>query len=87
MITANKNSSPASVYADTVQAVLSNYHERAMPTNLADIDKISLDKAYSFYKERFADASGQTFVFVGNFEIEKLKPFMIMFLMRKTMLS
>ena len=75
VITANKNSSPASVYADTVQAVLSSYHPRAMPTTLADIDKISLDKAYAFYKDRFADASGQTFVFVGNFEIEKLKPY------------
>src|SRR5690606_31586347 len=27
-----------------------------------------------FYKARFADASGQTFVFVGNFEVEKIKP-------------
>lgn len=80
VVTANKNSSPASVYADTVQAVLSSYHPRAMPTTLADIDKISLDKAYAFYKDRFADASGQTFVFVGNFEIEKLKPFIATYL-------
>ena len=75
VITANKGSNPSSVYADTVQAVLVNYHKRGMPTTLADIDQISLDKAYSFYKDRFADASGQTFVFVGNFETEKLKPF------------
>jgi zinc protease len=72
---ANKDASPNSVYSDTVQAVLSNYHKRGMPTKLSDLDKISLDKAYAFYKDRFADASGQTFVFVGNFEVEKIKPF------------
>ncbi|WP_113661037.1 M16 family metallopeptidase [Pedobacter nanyangensis] len=80
VITANKNSSPTSVFADTVQAVMANYHKRGMPTNLADIDKINLDKAFAFYKDRFADASGQTFVFVGNFEVEKIKPFITTYL-------
>ncbi len=80
VITANKNSSPASVFADTVQAVMANYHKRAMPTTLQDLDRISLDKAYAFYKDRFADASGQTFVFVGNFEVEKLKPLITTYL-------
>lgn len=70
----NKNSSPESVFADTVQAVLSSYHKRAMPTNLSDLDKISLDEAYNFYKDRFADNSEQTFVIVGNFNIENIKP-------------
>lgn len=80
VITANKNSSPTSVFADTVQAVMANYHKRGMPTNLSDIDKINLDKAYAFYKDRFADASGQTFVFVGNFDVEKIKPFITTYL-------
>ncbi|MEE1946709.1 insulinase family protein [Pedobacter sp. KR3-3] len=80
VITANKNSSPTSVYADTVQAVMANYNKRGMPTTLQDIDKISLDKAFAFYKDRFADASGQTFVFVGNFDVEKIKPFITTYL-------
>lgn len=74
-IYANKDADPNSVYSDTVQAVLANYHQRGMPTNLKDLDKINLDKAFAFYKDRFADASGQTFVFVGNFDVEKMKPF------------
>ncbi|SFG57599.1 M16 family metallopeptidase [Pedobacter insulae] len=77
---ANKDANPSSVYSDTVQAVLSNYHKRAMPTTLSDLDKINLDKAFAFYKDRFADASGQTFVFVGNFDIEKIKPFVTTYL-------
>ncbi|RZK80909.1 MAG: insulinase family protein, partial [Pedobacter sp.] len=71
---ANKNAEPESVFADTVQAVLSNYHRRAMPTDLADLDKISLDEAYAFYKERFADLGEQLFVIVGAYDLEKIKP-------------
>lgn len=80
VITANKSSNPSSVYADTVQAVMANYNKRGMPTTLADLDKISLDKAFAFYKDRFADNSGQTFVFVGNFDVEKIKPLITTYL-------
>lgn len=72
---ANKDAKPESVFGDTIQAVMSSYHKRAMPTNLSDLDKISFDEAYNFYKARFADNSGQNFVFVGNFTIESMKPF------------
>jgi zinc protease len=80
VITANKSSNPSSVYADTVQAVMANYNKRGMPTTLSDLDKISIDKAFAFYKDRFADNSGQTFVFVGNFDVEKIKPLITTYL-------
>lgn len=70
----NKNANPESVFGDTVTAVLSSYHKRSMPMTLADVDKISIDDAFAFYKDRFADNSEQTFVIVGNFEVEKIKP-------------
>ena len=35
---------------------------------------MNLDKSLAFYKERFADASASTFVFVGSFDIEAMKP-------------
>lgn len=74
VVLANKSANPESVFGDTVQAVMSSYHKRAMPTNLSDLDKISLDEAFNFYKARFADNSGQHFVFVGNFTLESIKP-------------
>lgn len=70
----NKSADPESVFGDTVQAVLSSYHKRAMPLTPADVDKISLDVAYNFYKDRFADNSEQTFVIVGAFDVERIKP-------------
>lgn len=66
---------PGSVYQDTVAAVLSNYNFRSMVTTLTNLDAASLDKAYSFYKDRFSDASSFTFTFVGNFDPEVIKPY------------
>ena len=70
----NKNANPSSVFADTVQAVLSSYNKRSMPNTLDDVNKVSLDKAFAFYKSRFADLGEQTFVFAGNFEPATIKP-------------
>jgi len=38
------------------------------------IDEMNLGKAIAFYKDRFADASDFTFIFVGNFTLDTMKP-------------
>jgi len=75
-ILTNRGLDPGSVFQDTVAAVLNNNNFRAMVTTLPRLDAASLDKAYSFYKDRFSDASGFTFVVVGNFKPEVLKPYL-----------
>lgn len=70
----NRNLDPNNVYRDTVSAVLSNYNFRGMTTTPGRLNAATLDKAYSFYKDRFADASGFTFTFVGNFDFGTIKP-------------
>jgi len=70
----NRSLDPASVYQDTVAAVLGGHNYRRMPLTIQKLDAASLDKAYEFYKQRFADASGFTFTFVGAFDAEKIKP-------------
>jgi zinc protease len=74
VVLGNKNANPSSVFSDTVQAVLSSYNKRAMPTNLEDLDKVSLEESFNFYKARFADNNDQTFVIVGAFQVETIKP-------------
>jgi zinc protease len=71
---ANRGLDPTSVFQDTVSAVLGSYNYRRMPMTLEKLNAASLDKAYAFYKERFADASGFTFVITGSFDNEKIKP-------------
>ena len=38
------------------------------------IAQMNLDKSLAFYKDRFADASDFTFVFVGSFDLPTIKP-------------
>lgn len=73
-VNANRSLDPTSVFQDTVRATLGNHSIRRITINNDMLDKANLDKAYSFYKDRFADASGFTFTLVGNFDVEKIKP-------------
>jgi zinc protease len=40
----------------------------------ANVDEMNLDRSLAFYKERFADASDFTFVFVGSFDLPTMRP-------------
>ncbi|MEN0055282.1 MAG: insulinase family protein [Mucilaginibacter sp.] len=71
---ANRYANPANVFADTISRVLGSYNYRAAPPTADRIGKITLQRAYEIYKERFADASAFTFVFVGNFKSETIIP-------------
>jgi zinc protease len=74
MIRDSKNN-PESVFGDSVRAISNKYHFRRMPVREQDIDKVDIGKIMSFYKDRYGDAGDFTFVFVGNFDVEKIKPF------------
>jgi zinc protease len=70
----NKGLDPASVFQDTVSAVMSSYNFRRMSITSDQLNKVNLDKGFAFYKDRFADASGTTFTLTGSFDVEKIKP-------------
>jgi len=65
---------PINVFSDTISYVMGSYNYRAEPPTVAKVASIDLDKAYEIYKERFSDASGFSFVFVGNFDVVDLIP-------------
>ena len=66
--------SPESVFADTIQKVMSCGNYRTRTLTKAILDEINLDDAYRIYKERFADAGDFTFFFVGNIDEATFKP-------------
>ena len=70
----NRSAAPDAAFQDTVQVTLGDYNYRRMPWTLGTLDKMDIDKSLTFYKERFADASGFTFIFVGSFDIATIKP-------------
>lgn len=69
-----KGNNRTTVFMDTANLVLGNYHVRKRPQTLERLNAIKLDRAFQIYSERFADASGFTFMFVGNLDLEKTKP-------------
>ena len=71
---ANRGVLPDTVFQEAVEAALSQNHPRALPMTVARVDQMNLDKSLAFYKDRFADASGFTFVFVGSFDLATIKP-------------
>jgi len=71
---ANRGASPDQVFQDTVQVTMSQHSVRDKPLTAATFAEINPEKAFAFYKDRYADASDFTFVFVGNVDTTTLKP-------------
>ncbi|HEY1042798.1 MAG TPA: insulinase family protein [Telluria sp.] len=77
----NAISRPESVFRDELYTTLFNGHPRvSMTPRPADFDKVSLDRSLELYKQRFGSAKGMTFVFVGSFDPEALKPMLATYL-------
>jgi zinc protease len=72
---ANQDALPETAFGDALNAALTQNHLRARPLKSADIDRMDLNKSLAFYKDRFADASDFTFVFVGSFDLATIRPF------------
>ena len=71
---ANQMASPDVVFNQAIDAALSRNSPRRQPETPATVDQWNLAKSLAFYKARFADASNFTFVFVGSFTPEAIKP-------------
>jgi zinc protease len=71
----NMSANPQFYFIDQTQKMMYNnsIRRKVLPEE-ADFDKINLDRAYEIYRERFGDASDFTFMFVGSFEMGKIKP-------------
>jgi zinc protease len=71
---ANRQALPEAAFEDALTAAVSQNHVRALPFTRDAIAQMSLDKSMAFYRDRFADASDFTFVFVGSFDLATIKP-------------
>jgi zinc protease len=71
---ANQQSQPEAVLAQAVTRLMTQNNPRSRPLSADAIGTMNMNTSLSFYRERFADASGFTFVFVGSFDPETLRP-------------
>ncbi|MGB7296436.1 MAG: insulinase family protein [Candidatus Aminicenantales bacterium] len=71
---ANRAASPDVAFMDTLQTTLSQNHYRTRPMTAEIITEMNLDKSCAFYKDRFAEAGDFTFLFIGNLDLEAMRP-------------
>jgi zinc protease len=71
---ANRANDPNSVFADSANALWNQGSMRRSGPSVAKLEQINPERAFEIYKELFADASNFTFVFIGSFKVDELKP-------------
>jgi zinc protease len=71
---ANRAVSPQAAFGDTITLTMAQNHPRAQPITAAMFDDVELDRALAIYSDRFADASDFTFIIVGDFDTDSIRP-------------
>jgi zinc protease len=71
---ANRMASPDAVFGQALDSEFSRGNPRREPETPESVAKWNLDASLAFYKARFADASHFTFIFVGSFTPEAIRP-------------
>lgn len=64
----NKETNHKAIFRDSVALMGSNHSDRTILINKETLQKLSLDKAYALYRQRFADPADFTFFFTGNID-------------------
>jgi zinc protease len=73
-VLANQSASPDVLFNQTLASALSSNHPRRQPETPETVARWDLDKSLAFYRARFANAGNFTFVFVGSFTIDTIRP-------------
>jgi zinc protease len=71
---AHRSADPDAAFSDTLGAIMSQHHPRVRPITAEVVEELDLDRSLALYRDRFADASDFTFVIVGTFRPDSLKP-------------
>lgn len=79
-IFANLMSNPQYYFIDQATRTKFGDNPRRIWPTAEELDALDFARVHAIYKDRFADASDFTFVFVGNFEIEMMKKMVAIYL-------
>lgn len=66
--------SPEAHFADTLRTILVDRHPRSRVLSPAAIDSIDPQRALEIYRDRFGDAGAFTFILVGDFAPDSVRP-------------
>lgn len=65
---------PGAYFSNKFQNLIFNKNIRRGITTVDKLNMVDFEKSFKIYQERFKDASDFTFIFVGNFDVDKIKP-------------
>ncbi|MBN2324046.1 MAG: insulinase family protein [Spirochaetes bacterium] len=70
----NRESDPEQTFWDTFKSLLGQNHFRSRPWTLQTVSGMDAEKSFLFYTDRFSEASDFTFIFVGSFAVDEMRP-------------
>ena len=71
---AGQTGTPEYAFSRELARALSQDHPRSRALEGGSIDQMDLDKSIAFYRQRFGNATGFTFVFAGSFTVDSIRP-------------
>ena len=77
---ANASKDPRTTFRDSLSVLLSSNSPRAIIMNKQTLNKVNQKTAFKIYKQRYANPADFTFVFVGSFNVDSIKPFVLTYL-------
>lgn len=76
----NQSNNPKVEMADSIFRYVYSHHPLAAKITAAELAEVSYDDIMEIYRDRFADASDFTFYIAGNFDEDKLRPLVEMYI-------
>ncbi len=70
----HRAASPEAAFSDTLTVILANHSPRVRLLDQRYLRELDPEKSLAFVRERFGDVTGFTFVIVGAFEPDSIKP-------------
>jgi zinc protease len=70
----NRRNDPDAVFEDAFEKTFYRDHPRHQPLSLEMVNRMDREASLRFYRERFSDLGDFTFVFVGNFTLDQMRP-------------
>ena len=76
----NAKANPLSTINDTLAISMYGHHPRIVMMQPENVDEINYQRGLEMFADRFADASDFTFYFVGNIDMDAVKPLIAQYL-------
>ena len=71
----SSEANPLSVFSDTLSYEMYGQNERFINVKASMVDQVDYDRILELYKQAFADCGDFQFIFVGNAELDSIKPY------------